>query len=178
MKIYTKTGDKGTTALVGGTRVSKADTRVEAYGTVDELISHLALLRSYPLLSSYDTGLEQIQSCLMILSAQLASDGSPKKLPEIKESDIQSLEVGIDQITKELPLIQSFIIAGPPAAAAQCHIARCICRRAERLAVAVESQHTVNKNITPYLNRLSDYLFVLSRKVTHEAGMPENFWLP
>ncbi len=178
MKIYTKTGDKGATALVGGTRVSKTDLRVEAYGTVDELISHIGLLRSYPVNAQQSADLLRIQQDLMVASALLASDGGPKQLPEIQPEAIKALESAIDDMDTTLPALHAFLLPGPPAAAAQCHVARCVCRRAERTALKAAQQHTINENVITYLNRLSDYLFVLARQLTHTAGVDETCWLP
>jgi len=166
MKIYTKTGDKGYTSLAGGTRVSKADPRVEAYGTVDELISHLGLLRAFNNNHSQDEEIEQIQLCLMNISALLAADEQTTKiLPKIQQSDIQKLEDSIDEMAKELPPLRAFVVPSPPALSAQCHVARTVCRRAERAVIAAGEQFAIDEHIVPYLNRLSDYLFVMSRRL-------------
>ena len=167
MKIYTKTGDKGYTSLVGGTRVSKADLRVEAYGTVDELISHLGLLRALNNNHSQNEEIQQIQQCLMNISALLAVDEQTTKvLQKIQISDIQQLEGWIDAIEKNLPPLRTFIIPSPPVVSAQCHIARTVCRRAERVVIAASEQFAIDEHIVPYLNRLSDYLFILSRQLS------------
>jgi len=178
MKLYTKSGDNGTTALVGGTRVSKCDPRVEAYGTVDELISHLGLLRYHLPNKAQQDELLHIQQRLMLLSALLASDGSVKELPKIQAADIQALENSIDRMEEGLPALCAFVLPGPPTAAAQCHVARCVCRRAERCAIVASQQFAIDECVTQYLNRLSDYLFILSRQITHEAGGTEIVWLP
>jgi cob(I)alamin adenosyltransferase len=177
MKIYTKTGDKGTTALVGGTRVSKDNIRVNAYGTVDELISMLGFLRAQSITPEQNHDLCYIQQCLMTASSHLASDGSGKKLPEIKEEDIQMLENGIDRMLSTCPVLHAFVLPAPPASSALCHIARSVCRRAEREAVAVQSQFYVPDNVMKYLNRLSDYLFALSRQLTADSGVKDEVWL-
>ncbi|MDR0294681.1 MAG: cob(I)yrinic acid a,c-diamide adenosyltransferase [Prevotellaceae bacterium] len=168
MKIYTKTGDKGYTSLAGGMRVSKADPRVEAYGTVDELISHLGLLRALNNNSSQNEEIQQIQQCLMHISALLAADEKTTKiLQKIQSLDIQQLEHKIDTIEKGLPPLRAFIIPSPPAVSAQCHVARTVCRRAERAVIVASEQFAIDEYIVPYLNRLSDYLFVLSRQFSH-----------
>ncbi|MCL2098407.1 MAG: cob(I)yrinic acid a,c-diamide adenosyltransferase [Bacteroidales bacterium] len=166
MKIYTKTGDKGATSLMGGAWVSKTDPRVEAYGTVDELISHLGLLRAWNNNHAQNEEILQIQQCLMNISALLAADEKTTKvLPKIQLSDIQQLENSIDVMNKDLPPLRSFVIPSPPDVAAQCHVSRTVCRRTERMAIAAGDQFAIAENIIPYLNRLSDYLFVLARKL-------------
>jgi len=177
MKIYTKTGDRGTTSLAGGTRVSKTDPRVEAYGTVDELIAHLGLLRAFNHDHPQDEEIRQIQQCLMTISALLSTDEKTKKaLPEIKPSDIHQLENSMDMMEKDLPPLRSFVLPSPPALVAQCHVARTVCRRAERTVIAASNQFIIDEHIIPYLNRLSDYLFVLSRQLSHNAGKSEVVW--
>ena len=171
MKVYTKTGDKGTTSLAGGTRVSKADPRVEAYGTVDELISHLGLLRALHTDNAQNEEIFRIQQCLMNISALLAVDEKTiKTLPKIQLFDIQQLESSIDIMEKDLPPLRAFVIASPPTVAAQCHVARTVCRRAERTVITASNQFTIDEHIIPYLNRLSDYLFVLARHVAANVG--------
>ena len=177
MKIYTKTGDQGTTSLAGGTRVSKTDLRVEAYGTVDELIAHLGLFRAFSSNDVQNKEIQDIQQCLMSISALLAADEKTTKiLPKIQSSAIQQLEDSIDSMEKGLPPLRSFVIASPPATSAQCHVARTVCRRAERAVIAASRQFAIAECIIPYLNRLSDYLFILSRKVSHDAGSSEAVW--
>jgi cob(I)alamin adenosyltransferase len=169
MKIYTKTGDRGTTALVGGTRVSKDSIRVEAYGTVDELIAWIGVLRSDDRTAPCGPLLHRIQECLMTCAALLAADeNSVKKLPAIADGDIQALETAIDEMQSRLTPLKAFVFPAAPSVAAFCHVARCVCRRAERCAVSVAQQATVNDNLLRYLNRLSDYLFTLSRQLTEE----------
>ena len=179
MKIYTKTGDKGTTALVGGTRVLKCHPKVEAYGTVDELISYIGMIRSYPISSHYTKVLLHIQIVLMNCSAHLASDGNAKnKLPEIKPVDIELLEVEIDAMVEQLEPLRSFILPGGAPIASFAHIARTICRRAERSALRLNEEEEINENVIKYLNRLSDYLFALARKLQKDEGVKEDLWLP
>ena len=179
MKIYTKTGDKGDTSLAGGTRVSKTDPRVEAYGTVDELISHLGLLRAFNDDHAQNEEIQQVQQCLMNISALLAADEKTSKtLPKLQLSDIQQLENSIDKLEKGLPPLRSFVIPSPPIVSAQCHVARTVCRRAERTAIAASNQFVIDEYIIPYLNRLSDYLFVLARHFSQNAGQSETAWIP
>lgn len=177
MKIYTKTGDEGLTSLVGGARVKKNDIRVEAYGTVDELISFLGLLRAQPVTPAQNEALLHIEQRLMTVAAHLANDGSNKKLPEITAEHIRFLETHIDRMTANLPPLRAFVLPAPPAAAALCHVARSVCRRAERAAITVKQQAAVPANIMTYLNRLSDYLFTLARQLTLDAKKEEEFWI-
>ena len=166
MRIYTKTGDKGATSLLGGTRVSKTDPRVEAYGTIDELISHLGLIRAFNPDHLQNEEIQEIQQCLMNISALLAADEKTSKvLQKIQQSDIQHLENSIDKMAEELPPLQAFVVPSPPAVSAQCHVARTVCRRAERATIAAGEQFAIDEHIIPYLNRLSDYLFILSRRL-------------
>lgn len=185
MKVYTKTGDKGTTSLVGGQRVPKNHPRVEAYGDTDELISFLGIV-----LSDLDTAhdkemLRQIQKNLMLIAAHFASDGSSKNLPEINESDISLLESEIDQMISQMPEQKAFILPGAPRVASECHVARTICRRAERHALAIGSGGEANTQVSAsvvlglrYLNRLSDYLFVMGRFQCLRHNVSEEFWIP
>jgi cob(I)alamin adenosyltransferase len=177
MKVYTKTGDEGFTALVGGTRVRKNDARVEAYGTVDELISFIGLLRAQPVTPAQNDALLRIEQCLMTVAAHLANDGSSKKLPELTGGHIHFLETSIDSMSAGLPPLRAFVLPAPPAAAALCHVARSVCRRAERAALTVKQQTAVPANVTIYLNRLSDYLFVLARQLTIDAKKEEELWV-
>jgi cob(I)alamin adenosyltransferase len=173
MKIYTKTGDHGTTALFGGKRVSKADLRVDAYGTVDELNSYLGLLFEEDLIV-------HIQDRLFTLGAMLATEpGNTKvKVPQLTEDDITVLEKGIDKMEEILEPMKHFILPGGHPTVSFCHIARTVCRRAERLAVALNSVEPIDPLIIKYLNRLSDYLFVLSRLLSKKLGAKEIPWLP
>lgn len=178
MKIYTKTGDKGTTALLGGARVPKSDLRIEAYGTIDELNAHMGLLRDQEVNEARVDFLSDIQNKLFSIGSLLAAQPGKKLdyLPEINENDAASLESAIDEMNEVLPEMKNFILPGGHQAVSFCHIARCVCRRAERKAVALAGEEEVNGAIIVYLNRLSDYLFVLSRMMTQELGVEEIIW--
>lgn len=180
MKIYTKTGDKGETSLIGGTRVPKYHDRIEAYGTVDELISYIGLIRDQKIDAHYISILIEIQDRLMTCASILATDcdNCDIKIPDIYNSDIELLEKEIDEMEKELPQLESFILPGGHQTVSFCHIARNICRRAERLSIKVQNQFKFNVNVIQYLNRLSDYLFVLSRKLSKELFANEIPWKP
>ncbi|MDR0566582.1 MAG: cob(I)yrinic acid a,c-diamide adenosyltransferase [Prevotellaceae bacterium] len=175
MKIYTKTGDGGATALGNGERVSKAHPRVEAYGAIDELNAHLGLLRSQGIGERHLSVLLSVQEMLMRYSATVACC----KGYEMREDDVAMLEREIDALQQALPPQKYFIIPGGSAAAAQCHVARCVCRRAERLMVKVaETSGSLSPILLPLLNRLSDYLFVLSRSIHAEEQVGEQLWNP
>ncbi|NOQ27647.1 MAG: cob(I)yrinic acid a,c-diamide adenosyltransferase [Bacteroidales bacterium] len=180
MKIYTKTGDKGETSLIGGTRVPKYHDRIEAYGTVDELISYIGLIRDQKIDAHYISILIEIQDRLMTCASILATDcdNCNIKIPDIYNSDIELLEKEIDEMEKGLPQLESFILPGGHQTVSYCHIARNICRRAERLSIKVQNQFKFNVNVIQYLNRLSDYLFVLSRKLSKELFANEIPWKP
>lgn len=180
MKVYTKTGDKGTTALLGGTRVSKAHLRLEAYGTVDELNSYMGLLRDQEVNTGRSELLKQIQDRLFTLGAQLATapDKNVRKVPDLHESDLEVLEKAIDQMEERLPPLKYFILPGGHQAVSFCHIARTVCRRTERATVALNEQEAVADIMIRYLNRLSDYLFVLARKMGQELQAEEVSWKP
>jgi len=167
MKIYTRSGDKGTTSLVGGKRVSKSNLRIEAYGTVDELICHIGLLRDQLSPETYQQWLIRIQDRLMVCAAILASDCEDcrVKIPEIQASDIRELEEVIDLMDKELPALASFVLPGGHPVSSFAQIARTVCRRAERRIVDLSSKHFVPDIVLQYINRLSDFLFVFSRKI-------------
>lgn len=174
MKIYTKTGDKGETSLLGGTRVSKSDARIEAYGTIDELNSCIGLVVSS--VKTHREFLISIQHHLFNAGSILASDGRKQfKLPEITDKDIHALEVEIDRMNEILEPLKNFILPGGSVAASHAHVARCVCRRAERRVVDLKEDYS---DIVKYLNRLSDYLFVLSRSILQEEGVPEVKWDP
>lgn len=181
-KIYTKTGDKGSTSLIGGTKVSKANLRIEAYGTVDELNSYIGLCRDLLEDSSSRAILQEIQDRLFTIGSALACDPEkePKmKIPDLKEEDIHLLETTIDQMNEELPPMKSFILPGGHPSISHLHIARCVCRRAERSCVRLEEEgHAVEPIILKYLNRLSDYLFVLARYAGLKAGVADIPWKP
>lgn len=178
MKIYTKTGDKGTTALFGGKRVSKADLRIDTYGTVDELNSYIGLVRDQPVNVSRKNILVEIQDRLFTIGSILATEpGNTKvKVPSLSESDVTLLEKEIDAMEEKLPPMKNFILPGGREAVSFCHIARTVCRRTERLVIALDAQEKVDPLIVQYLNRLSDYLFMLSRKMTAELGAEETPW--
>ncbi len=182
MKIYTKTGDKGTTSLIGGTKVSKAHLRIESYGTVDELNSYIGLCKD---LLTDDAGkkiLLEVQDRLFTIGSSLACDPvkEPKmKIPDLKESDVELLEKEIDRMNEVIPPMKNFILPGGHPTLSHLHIARCVCRRAERCCVRLEVEGQEVENITiKYLNRLSDYLFVLSRYTGHEMKLEEIPWKP
>lgn len=180
MKIYTKTGDKGTTALFGGKRVSKADLRIDTYGTVDELNSYIGLVRDQEVNSRRKNILVEIQDRLFTIGSILATEsGNNKvKVPSLLESDITFLETEIDGMEAQLAPMKSFVLPGGHQSVSFCHVARTVCRRAERLVIALNTQEKVDPLVVQYLNRLSDYLFVLSRKMTAELGAEETPWKP
>jgi cob(I)alamin adenosyltransferase len=180
-KIYTKTGDKGETSLIGGTRVPKFHPRIEAYGTVDELKSFVGLIRDQMIAQHYKDVLMRIQDRLFSLESLLALDPGSKvqiQLPRIHDDDIRQLEEEIDEMNKELPELKSFILPGGHPTVSYCHIARTICRRAERHAIRLHQTQPVDPILIRYLNRLSDYLFVLARKLGKDLGADENIWKP
>ncbi|MBU2555432.1 MAG: cob(I)yrinic acid a,c-diamide adenosyltransferase [Bacteroidetes bacterium] len=179
-KIYTKTGDSGTTSLIGGSRVPKDDLRIECYGTVDELVSWIGLLRDQAIDAKYTSILIEIQDRLFTIESLLAHDGNPLRnpLPTIVEEDILYLEKGIDDMNEELPELSSFILSGGHVIVSYCHIARTVCRRAERLVIRLDREQKVDPLNIKYLNRLSDYLFVLSRRLSHDLGATETLWRP
>ncbi|NQY05000.1 MAG: cob(I)yrinic acid a,c-diamide adenosyltransferase [Flavobacteriaceae bacterium] len=187
MKIYTKTGDKGTTALFGGTRVPKHHLRIESYGTVDELNSYIGLIRDQELDPRSSEILIEIQDRLFTVGAILATD--PEKMilkngkerldiAKISSDDIELLEKEMDRMNESLPQMTHFILPGGHTTVSYCHIARCVCRRAERLASHLNETEKVDQNVLSYLNRLSDYLFVLARKLSHDLGANEVKWIP
>jgi cob(I)alamin adenosyltransferase len=180
MKIYTKTGDKGTTGLFGGSRVSKSNIRIDAYGTIDELNSHIGLLRDQEVNSGRQNILIQIQEQLFTIGSMLATEDESKAagIPTTREEDIKVLEVAIDQMEETLEPMRNFVLPGGHASVSICHIARCVCRRAERRVVYLGESEKVEEIVIHYLNRLSDYLFVLSRKMTAELGAKETPWKP
>ena len=178
MKIYTKTGDNGTTSLIGGKRVKKYDDRIEAYGTVDELISYLGLIRDQQINESHKTFLLSIQNKLMVCAAILATDcdNSLIKVPKIMQTDIILLENEIDVIEKSLPVLKSFILPGGHQASSLTHVSRNICRHAERLAIKLNDKTKSCSMVVKYLNRLSDYLFVMGRKILKDKKIDEILW--
>ena len=180
MKIYTKKGDTGETSLIGGKRVSKHDLRIESYGTVDELNSYIGVLRDHEIEESYKTFLVEIQQLLFTIGSHLAvsPEGTSMKLPELRESHGEALETQIDQMDAALPPMRFFVLPGGNLAVSFCHVARCVCRRAERLVVHLATLDPVEPLILQYLNRLSDYLFTLSRKIAFDKNAPEQPWIP
>jgi cob(I)alamin adenosyltransferase len=180
MKIYTRTGDKGSTSLIGGTRVPKYHLRIEAYGTVDELNSYIGLIMCQQIGTHEQAILKEIQDRLFTVGASLAADPetSRMKIPDLHPEDIVLLEQEMDAMNLILPELKHFILPGGNTIVSYCHIARCICRRAERITVHLASESYVDENMTIYLNRLSDYLFVLARKLNFDAKTDENIWLP
>ena len=187
MKIYTKTGDKGTTALFGGTRVPKHHIRIDSYGTVDELNSHLGLIRDQDIDAHSKSILQIIQDNLFTVGAVLATD--PEKailksgkerlnIPKISSEDIELLEKEMDSMNETLPQMTHFVLPGGHQTVSFCHIARCVCRRAERLASALNDVEPFQPETLTYLNRLSDYLFVLARKLSKDLQAEEVKWIP
>lgn len=180
MKIYTKTGDKGQTSLFGGKRVSKHDLRIEAYGTVDELNSYIGLIRDQEIDKNSYNALIEIQDRLFTLGSILATEpgNSKVKVPQLFEKDITFLESEIDEMNKHLPEMRSFVLPGGHTTVSYSHISRCVCRRAERLVINLDEKENVNELTYKYLNRLSDYLFVLARKFTQDLSANEIEWQP
>lgn len=179
MKVYTKTGDRGSTSLIGGTRVLKCDVRLEAYGGVDELNAHLGMIRSYPLPEVMREELVAIQRMLFTLGGNLATDTEQVELKPglvCREEDIEILEKAIDRMDEELPPMRFFVLPGGDPVVSACHIARTVCRRVERRLVEMQQQMAVDARVMEYVNRLSDYLFVLARKLAQERGVVEEVW--
>ena len=178
MKIYTKTGDKVTTALLGGSRVPKHHIRIEAYGTVDELNSFIGLIRDSEVGDEVREQLLRIQSTLFTLGAALATEPGKDKVkrPPLQEEDVVFLEQQMDKMEGQLPQLKNFILPGGNMAASYCHVSRCVCRRAERITTFLSEKEEVDERVIRYLNRLSDYLFMLARKVLHDAGAGEVIW--
>ncbi len=175
MKVYTKTGDKGTTSLVNGTRVGKDDLRLEAYGTLDELSAFIAVLMDST--DKYNDVFKHIQERLLVAECLLATDETSelrKQLPQMEEADVEGIEKFIDEMNETLKPLNSLIIPGGNLLASKCHVCRTVCRRAERAVVRMSRQHEVNPVIMRYLNRLSDMFFVMSR-VFSEG---DNKWQP
>jgi cob(I)alamin adenosyltransferase len=181
MKIYTKGGDQGETALFGGERVPKHHLRIESYGTVDELNSFIGLIRDQGMGEHTFDILIEIQDRLFTLGAMLATPddkGGKIKIPKLAEGDITLLEKEIDTMTDALPPLKSFVLPGGHTTVSYCHIARTVCRRAERLVTHLAENDTVDPLVIQYLNRLSDYLFTLSRKLSKDLGANEVEWKP
>lgn len=178
MKVYTRTGDRGETSLFAGGRVPKNDVRVDAYGTVDELNSLIGVIRAYGIPEEADSWLETIQNELFVIGADLATplDASADWLVRLDDALAGHLEAWIDQMTATLPALTNFILPGGTLAASQTHVARTVCRRAERLCVDLASVHPINEAVLKYLNRLSDFLFTLARYLNLQAGESEMKW--
>jgi cob(I)alamin adenosyltransferase len=178
MKIYTKTGDEGTTSLFGGKRVSKADLRIDSYGTVDELNSYIGLLRDQEVNKKRKEVLIEVQDRLFTVGSILATElGNTKvKIPALIESDIQFLEKEIDKMDAELPPMKFFVLPGGHSSVSFGHVARTVCRRAERLIIELNNQEKIDPMVIKYMNRLSDYLFMLCRKMSNELGAEEIPW--
>jgi cob(I)alamin adenosyltransferase len=177
MKIYTKTGDKGQTSLFGGARLPKNHIRIEAYGTVDELNSYIGLVRDAADNEDVRNTLKEVQDRLFTIGSNLASDPSKEMItPDVFQADIEFLETEIDTMTAVLEPLRSFILPGGHTTVSFCHIARCVCRRTERLVVALAGNEKVDLIIIQYLNRLSDYLFTLGRLLAKDLGVEEVKW--
>jgi cob(I)alamin adenosyltransferase len=180
-KIYTKTGDSGTTSLIGGTKILKSDLRIEAYGTVDELNSYIGLCRDLVPDNAAKNILAGIQDRLFTIGASLACDPakeSKMKIPDLSEGDVRSLENEIDRMDEVLPEMKNFILPGGHSTVSLLHIARCVCRRAERCCVRLREESGEDDFIIKYLNRLSDYLFMLARYIAHVLKVEESPWKP
>lgn len=177
-KIYTKTGDKGETSLIGGKRVPKYHMRIEAYGTVDELNSFVGIIRDQDIDPHYKNILLNIQENLFIAESILAKDDQAQNnnLPCLREDDILQLETEIDKMNEELPELHNFILPGGHPIVSNAHVARCVCRRAERIIIALSETADVPEIIIRYINRLSDYFFVLARKIALDKGVPDVLW--
>lgn len=189
MKIYTKTGDKGTTSLIGGTRVSKDDVRLEAYGTFDELSAFIAVLSDSEGVERHEIEvMDKIQNCLLVLESCLALESQrddettrqqvKKYIPEITEADVKFLEDEIDAMNLQLEPLRHLIIPGGNILSSRCHVCRTVCRRAERRLVEMGREYEVDENIRRFVNRLSDYFFTLSRLYMKRVGVEEKPWKP
>lgn len=178
VKIYTKTGDTGTTSLIGGKRLPKNHIRLEAYGTIDELNSYLGLVRSQPIENEIKEQIIKIQNALFTIGSNLASENPEnlKNFPKISQSDIDFLEKKIDAFEKTLPKMTNFVLPGGSTIVGMCHVARSVCRRAERKIVELSQNEQIEKQLLIYINRLSDYLFVLSRKLSFNSNVEEIEW--
>lgn len=180
MKIYTKKGDQGKTALIGGSRVPKYHTRIESYGTVDELNAHIGLIRDVLEHDVLKKRIIRIQDRLFTLGSLLAAEPGKSKmqLPELTMADIEMLESAIDEMNENLPEMRNFVLPGGHPHVSHCHIARCVCRRAERAIVLLSEEEEIPELAIAYINRLSDFLFVLSRYLTQSLGAVEIPWIP
>jgi cob(I)alamin adenosyltransferase len=177
-KIYTKKGDRGETSLIGGSRVLKSDLRIEAYGTLDELNSFVGMIRDFAVDQEQKDIIGSIQSHIFIAESIYAADSETSllPLPKLTDSDIELLEHEIDRMNEHLPALKNFIIPGGHPVVSYCHIARTVCRRAERILVRIDHKGSDYELVVKYINRLSDYLFVLARFVGRELGVGEQIW--
>lgn len=180
MKVYTKKGDTGTTGLIGGTRILKSSLRIEAYGTIDELNSFLGLIRDQKINDKIIAQLLEIQDRLFTIGSSLAADPEKSKmsLPQLFEEDVKKLEDWMDEMDETLPPMKNFVLPGGHTIVSYCHISRCVCRRAERIVVELNQHEFVANLVIMYINRLSDYLFILSRKLTQDLKAEEHPWIP
>jgi cob(I)alamin adenosyltransferase len=180
MKIYTKTGDAGTTSLFGGERVLKSHFRIDAYGTVDELNAYIGLLRDQSVNQNRQPILIEIQNKLFTIGAILATEpGNQKvKVPQLQEVDVVTLEKAIDAMDAQLPPIRNFVLPGGHPSVSFGHVTRTVCRRAERLIIGLDAQEKVRPLVVQYMNRLSDYLFVLCRQMASDLKIEETPWMP
>lgn len=180
MKIYTKKGDAGTTGLIGGTRILKSSLRIEAYGTVDELNSYIGLIRDQEIDARFKEQLIEIQDRLFTIGSALAADPekSKMKLPDLLEADVAILETWMDEMDETLEPMKYFVLPGGHTTVSFCHLARCVCRRAERIIVDLHQHEFVAPLILSYMNRLSDFLFVLGRKLSADLNITEQPWRP
>ncbi len=180
MRIYSKTGDQGKTSLLGGKRVPKYHLRIEAYGTVDELIAYIGLIRDQNVSQRIREELISVQERLMVCASLMAAecDDCESQLPQLDEEDVSGLEANMDRMDRELPPLQSFVLPGGHTTVSYCHIARNVCRRAERNAIRLFEEEEFPELVIQYLNRLSDYLFVLSRKLSKDLDVHEVKWQP
>lgn len=176
MKIYTRTGDDGSTGLWGGKRVSKDSLRVHAYGSIDECNAALGLARATGVGAELDTLLAQIQNELFVVGADLASPDAKTRIDRVDQQSVQALEAAIDDLEAQLPPLQNFILPGGSLAASQLHLARTICRRAERWTVSLAHEEATNEHVLQYINRLSDLLFVMARTANAQAGVQDVPW--
>lgn len=179
MKIYTKRGDDGTTSTYGGRKLPKHHLKIEAYGSVDELNSTLGSLRDMDIDPGFRKEIIDIQDRLFTIGSHLASDpGKDQKLPVLRENMINELEVSIDKMDETLPEMKNFLLPGGHPVVSACHVCRCVCRRAERAVTHLGEMEEIHPVILPYMNRLSDYLFVLGRKMANDLGISEVPWIP
>jgi cob(I)alamin adenosyltransferase len=177
-KIYTRKGDAGETSLIGGTRVPKYDLRIECYGSLDELNSYIGMLRDQQECRAYSDILQRIQDRIFVAESLLASDSPESAAPlmKLESSDIDALEQAIDSMNNDLPVLTHFILPGGHPAVSWAHICRTVCRRVERLVIKLGETSNADPIVIKYLNRLSDYFFVLARRISYELGIAENTW--